>query len=204
MFILPVERDNLSQETTQFRGRFIRASMDNEHVVCFANMFEKCWDMNRLTTCTPVAPFIDMILLKSPHGHVIKSIVKSAIKLLIFQPSTTTPLKFEIGWVISSHTALTLSQWSSSGNPVYTAMPLEKELLVASVLPVVFRWLSSGLPLCSNYANEHWIATGTPLGAGISQCGSSGIPMYLWLQWSSSVFQLGKLTLDRHCNTTGC
>ena len=28
---------------------------------------------------------------------------------------------------------------------------------------------------------------GTPLGASISQCGSSGIPVYLRLQWSSSV-----------------
>ena len=60
--------------------------------------------------------------------------------------------------------SLTLSQWSSSDNPVaikcgwnldpvYTEMPLEKELLVASVFPVVFQWLSSGLPVCSNYAN---------------------------------------------------
>ena len=109
-------------------------------------------------------------------------------------------------------------------------MPLEKELLVASVFPVCFQWSSndlpvvfqcvpimqintgsplghhwvlasasvvpvafqctcgsSGLPVCSNYANEHWIATGLPLGASISQAGSSDIPVYLWLQWSSSV-----------------
>ena len=42
------------------------------------------------------------------------------------------------------------------------------------------------------------INNGTPLGASISQCGSSGIPVYLWLQWSSSVFQLCKLTLEHH------
>ena len=109
-------------------------------------------------------------------------------------------------------------------------MPLEKELLVASVFPVCFQWSSSGLPVvfqcvpimqinngsplghhwvlasasvvpvasqctcgssglpvCSNYADQHWIATETPLGASISQCGSSGIPVYLWLQWSSIV-----------------
>ena len=71
-------------------------------------------------------------------------------------------------------------------------------------LPVVFQWLSSGLPVCSNYANKHWISPGTSLGPSINQCGSSGIPVYLWLQWSSSVFQLCKLTLDRHWNTTGC
>ena len=28
-----------------------------------------------------------------------------------------------------------------------------EKLLVASVLPVVFQWLSSGLPVCSNYEN---------------------------------------------------
>ena len=28
-----------------------------------------------------------------------------------------------------------------------------EKILVASVLPVVFQWLSSGLPVCSNYAN---------------------------------------------------
>ena len=99
-------------------------------------------------------------------------------------------------------------QWQSSGNPVCLELrpqcTLECHWRNASVLPVVFQWLSSGLPVCSNYANKHWIATGTPLGASISQCGSSGIPVYLWLQWSSSVFQLCKLTLDRHWNTTGC
>ena len=59
---------------------------------------------------------------------------------------------------------LTLSQWSSSGNPVaiQCAWHLDpsvhwnatgERILVASVLPVVFQWLSSGLPVCSNYAN---------------------------------------------------
>ena len=99
-------------------------------------------------------------------------------------------------------------QWQSSGNPVCLELrpqcTLECHWRNVSVLPVVFQWLSSGLPVCSNYANKHCIATGTPLGASISQCGSSCIPVYLWLQWSSSVFQLCKLTLDRHWNTTGC
>ena len=128
---------------------------------------------------------------------------------------------------------LTLSQWSSSGNPVCLELRPQctlEELLEASVFPVCFQlsssgfpvvfqcvpimqintgsplgrhWVlasasvvpvasqctcgSSGFPVCSNYANEHWIATGTPLGVSISQCGSSGISVYLWLQWSSSV-----------------
>ena len=65
-------------------------------------------------------------------------------------------------------TALTLSQWSSSGNPVAiqcawnlypsvhwntTGERIVDSQCVSSVLPVVFQWLSSGLPVCSNYAN---------------------------------------------------
>ena len=60
--------------------------------------------------------------------------------------------------------SLTLSQWSSSGNQVaiQCAWHLDpsvhwnatgERILVASVLPVVFQWLSSGLPVCSNYVN---------------------------------------------------
>ena len=63
---------------------------------------------------------------------------------------------------------LTLSQWSSSGNPmaIQCAWNLDPSVhwnatgerivgsqCVSSVLPVVFQWLSSGLPECSNYAN---------------------------------------------------
>ena len=60
--------------------------------------------------------------------------------------------------------SLTLSQWSSSGNPVAIQCAWNfdpsvhwnatgEKLLVANVLQVVFQWLSSGLPVCSNYAN---------------------------------------------------
>ena len=91
-------------------------------------------------------------------------------------------------------------QWSSSGFPVVfqcvlimqmnTGSPLGHHWVQASasVVPVASQCTcgSSGLPVCSNYANYHRIATGTPLGVSISQCGSSGIPVYLWLQWSSS------------------
>ena len=104
--------------------------------------------------------------------------------------------------------ALTLSQWSPSGNPVCLALrpqcTLECHWRNASMLPVVFRWSSSGFPVVFQCVPIMQINTGSPLGASISQCGSSGIPVYLWLQWSCSVFQLCKLTLDRHWNTTGC
>ena len=64
--------------------------------------------------------------------------------------------------------SLTLSQWSSSGNPVAiqcawnlgpsvhwnaTGERIIGSQCASSGLPVVFQWLSSGLPVCSNYAN---------------------------------------------------
>ena len=92
-------------------------------------------------------------------------------------------------------------QWSSSGFPVVfqcvpimqikTGSPLGHHwvLASASVVPVASQCTcgSSGLPVCSNYANWHWIATGTPVGAIASAsvvpvasqctCGSSGLPV---------------------------
>ena len=56
-------------------------------------------------------------------------------------------------------------------------MPLEKELLVASVLPVVFLWLSSGLPvfqLCKLTLDHHWDTTG---------CSHQPV----WFQWHPNV-----------------
>ena len=60
---------------------------------------------------------------------------------------------------------------------------------------------ASGLPVAIQCAwnldpSVHWNATGE------CQCASSGLPVAF--QWSSSVFQLCKLTLDRHWDTTGC
>ena len=54
--------------------------------------------------------------------------------------------------------------------------------------PVWFQWHPSVLvaPVVFQCVPIMQIKTGTPLGASISQCGSSGIPVYLWLQWSSS------------------
>ena len=113
-------------------------------------------------------------------------------------------------WIHKRHPTPSLSQWSSSGNPVcpelrpQCALECHRRKNVGSQcafcgLPVVFQWLSSGLSMCSNYAHWHWIATGTPLGASISQCSSSGIPVYLWLQWSSSMLQINTgLPLEHH------
>ena len=72
--------------------------------------------------------------------------------------------------------SLTLSQWSSSGNPVAIQCAWNLDPSVhwnaTGEMPVCFQWSSSGFPVA--------------------------------FQWSSSVFQLCKLTLDRHWNTTGC
>ena len=67
--------------------------------------------------------------------------------------------------------------------------------------PVVFQWQSSGNPVCLHLdPSVHWNATGEmPV---CFQWSSSGLPVAF--QWSSSVFQLCKLTLDRHWDTIGC
>ena len=78
-------------------------------------------------------------------------------------------------WV-DHYRSLTLSQWSSSGNPVaiQCAWNLDPSIHwnATGEMPVCFQWSSSGLPVT--------------------------------FQWSSSVFQLCKLTLDRHWDTYGC
>ena len=96
---------------------------------------------------------------------------------------------------------LTLRQWSSSGNPVaiQCAWHLDprvhwnatgERILVASVLPVVFQWSSSGFALVFQCVPIMQINTGSPLGnhwvlasasvvpaAFQCTCGSSGLPV---------------------------
>ena len=85
-------------------------------------------------------------------------------------------------------------QWQSSvpgtETPVYTGMPLEKELLVASVFPMCFQWSSSGLPVVFQCVTIMQINTGSPLGhhwvlasasvvpvASQCTCGYTGLPV---------------------------
>ena len=96
---------------------------------------------------------------------------------------------------------LTLSQWSSSGNTVAVqrAWNLDPSvhwnatgeiMLIASVLPVVFQWSSSGFPVVFQCVPIMQINTGSPLGhhwvlasasvvpvAFQCTCGSSGLPV---------------------------
>ena len=117
-------------------------------------------------------------------------------------------------------------QWSFSGFPVVfqcvpimqinTGSPLEDHwvLASASVVPVASQCTcgSSGLPVCSNYANLHWIATATPLGASISQCVlvasqctcvSSGLPVWS-VQWYPSVLTESGLEVIRSGHFPAC
>ena len=88
----------------------------------------------------------------------------------------------------------TLSQWSSSGNPVCLELrpqcTLECHWRNASVLPVVFQWSSSGFPVVFQCVPIMQINTGSPLGhhwvlasasvvpmASQCTCGSSGLPV---------------------------
>ena len=68
--------------------------------------------------------------------------------------------------------------------------------------PVVFRWQSSGNPVCQELRPQCSLEYTTEEIIVGSQCASSGLPVAF--QWSFSVFQWCKLTLDRHWDTTGC
>ena len=102
-------------------------------------------------------------------------------------------------------------QWQSRGNPVCLELTpqctQECHWSKNCWWPVCFQWSSSGFPVVFQYVPSMQINTGSPLGhhwvlasdsvvpvAYQCTCGSSGLP----------VFQLCKLTLDRHWNTTGC
>ena len=62
-------------------------------------------------------------------------------------------------------------QWNTTG----------KRIVGRKCVSVCFQRYSSGLPECFDYANHHWIATGTPLGDNMNQCGSSGFPAQIVL-----------------------
>ena len=125
------------------------------------------------------------------------------------QVCTEGPLPSAIHWICDGHmcnvthheVSLTLSQWSSSGNPVaiqcawnlYPSVHWNatgEKLLVASVLPVVFQWSSSGFSVVFQCVPIMQINTGSPLEhhwvlasasvvpvASQCTCGSSGLPV---------------------------
>ena len=76
---------------------------------------------------------------------------------------------------------LTLSQWSSSGNPVCLELipqcTLECHWRNASVLPVVFQWSSSGFPVVFQCVQIMQIDTGSPLGHQWVLASASVVPV---------------------------
>ena len=73
-------------------------------------------------------------------------------------------------------------------------MPLDKEFVVASVFPVCFQWSSNDLQVVYQCVPLMQINIGLGLGASISQSGSSGIPVYLWI--------LSGWPLEDHCGVS--
>ena len=95
-------------------------------------------------------------------------------------------------------------------------MPLEKELLVASVVPVCFQWSSSGLPVVFQCVPIIQINTGSPLGhhwvlasasvvpvASQCTCGSSGLPVWS-VQWYPSVLTESGLEVIESGHSPAC
>ena len=96
-------------------------------------------------------------------------IIQSNGYLIDWFPVWSSSVSLSVLYIGEPAITLALSQWSSSGNPVaiQCAWNLDPsahwnatgERIVGSQcdssgLPVVFQWLSSGLPVCSNYANK--------------------------------------------------
>ena len=114
-------------------------------------------------------------------------------------------------------------QWQSSGNPVCLELrpqcTLEchwKKMLVASVLPVFFKWSFGGFPVVFQCVPIMQINTGSPLEhhwvlASVSMvpvasqctCGSSGLPVWS-VQWYPSVVTESDLEVIRSGHFPAC
>ena len=111
-------------------------------------------------------------------------------------------------------------QWQSSVpgtyTPVYTGMPLEKELFLASLLPVAFQRSSSGFPVVFQCVpimqintgwplEHHWVLASPSVVPVASQCtcGSSGLPVWS-VQWYPSVLTESGLEVIRSGHFPAC
>ena len=126
-------------------------------------------------------------------------------------------LSVGLPWATGNSVAI---QWQScvpgTWTPVYTGMPLEKELLVASVLPVCFQWPSSGFPVVFRCVPIMQINTGSPLEhhwvlalasvlpvASQRICGSHGLPVWS-VQWYPGVLTESGLEVIRSGHFQAC
>ena len=159
------------------------------------------WPAHRLHTVNAVR-FSDMSKWRS--GGTLPKIIERIYRNAYLTHHMPSPLLITVlCWPTNQHIiqlpschvdALTLSQWSSSGNPVCLELrpqcTLECHWRNASVLPVVFQWSSSGFPVVFQCVPIMQINTGSPLGhhwvqasasvvpvASQCTCGSSGLPV---------------------------
>ena len=134
---------------------------------------------------------------------------------------TAAPRHWQMYTYADYRQSLTLSQWSSSDNPVaiqcaWNLDPsvhwnaTEEKLLVVSVLPVVFQWSSSGFPVVFQCVPIMHINTWSPLGsasvapvASQCTCGSSGLPVWS-VQWYPSVLTESGLEVIRSSHFPAC
>ena len=122
--------------------------------------------------------------------------------------------------LLSDYLALTLSQWSSSGNPVAFQCAWNVDPSVhwnaTGEMPVCFQWSSSGFPMVFQCVSIMQINTGSPLEhhwvlasanvvpvASQCTCGSSGLPVWS-VQWYPSVLTESGLEVIRSAHFPAC
>ena len=141
-----------------------------------------------------------MIIINEVYSHHTRLKLKAHypyVALKITQESTKI---LDTHWTEPSHgiflvgLSLTLSQWSSSGNPVAIQCAWDLDPSVhwnaTGEMPVCFQWSTSGFPVVFQCVPIMQINTGLPLGhhwvqASVSvvpvtsqcTCGSSGLPV---------------------------
>ena len=127
------------------------------------------------------------IYIYNPYNiHVRPVIMKGNSKFVTNLLLIKTPLP------CASGNSLVL-QWQSSVpeifTPVYTRMPLEKEMLVASAFPLCFQCSSSGLPVVLQCVPIMQINTESPLGYQWDLASASVVPVVSQIIVGLVVFQ---------------
>ena len=123
-------------------------------------------------------------------------------------------------WVEVLELTLTLSQWSSSGNPVAIQCAWKLDPSVhwnaTGEMPVCFQWSSSGFPVVfqcvpimlintGSPLEHHWVLASASVVPVASQCtfGSSGLPVWS-VQWYPSVLAESGLEVIRSGHFPAC
>ena len=129
-----------------------------------------------------------------PLRYVHLGLIDSMAALVQIMAEQATSHNLNQWWSILPYISLTLSQWSSSGNPVAIQCVWNLDPSVhwnaTGEMPVCFQWSSSGFPVVFQCVPIMQINTGSPLGhhwvlasasvlpmASQCTCGSSGLPV---------------------------